>query len=90
MEEISYRKLLKLMKKGKAPNTIIYNGQIYDYCLANSARSERLEDIRKYGLWNNGGYVGESIYGSEYLQHCIDNRKIYEFMPRTIIIVKKN
>jgi len=67
---ISIKKLEELMKKGKAPSRIIFNGKEFEYVLKDFPIKARLKDINNYGIWNNGGYVATDKFGM--LDYFID------------------
>lgn len=60
---ISLNKLIDLMKKGKAPSKIVFNGKEFEYVMKDFPINVRLKDIKKYGIWNNGGYIAENKFG---------------------------
>ena len=66
---IKYDQLIKLMEKGEAPNKILYKGITFNYLLTFADKKTRLEDIKKYGIWNNGAYMSENTdFLSDYIE----------------------
>lgn len=83
--EISFNELEKLIGKGEAPNEILYKGIVFKYHLANSSKEERLIDIKKYGMWNNGGYYSDNVNGCEFLLDYIEEN---DYQKANITVLK--
>lgn len=83
--EISFNELEKLIGKGEAPNEILYKGIVFKYHLANSSKEERLIDIKKYGMWNNGGYYSDNVNSCEFLLDYIEEN---DYQKANIAVLK--
>lgn len=87
MKEISFTQLCDLIKKGLAPNRIEYKFIKYDYQLKDLSKEERIKDIEKYGMWNNGGYVGYDMSGN--VQFLLDNLSESNFKAKILVLNDK-
>lgn len=85
-KEICFKELEELMEKGEAPDYINYKGIVYEYQLKHCSKEERIEDIKKYGLWNNGGYVSNSKMGD--VEFLLDNISQSNFKSKITIMDK--
>lgn len=85
-KEICFKELVELMEKGEAPDYIDHKGIIYEYQLKHCNKKERIEDIKKYGLWNNGGYVSNGIMGNVYF--LLDNISQSNYKTKITIVDK--
>ena len=74
---MKFNELVELMKKCKAPNQIMHKGIIYNFvgsCTPN--------EIKEYGLWNNGGYCSEN---NDFL---LDNLDFNNYNSSEIIVLE--